>query len=624
MEPVLLVCGGCGVRLRTSDPTRARTRTCPRCQSSLDQAVDRVLGVEPMPVEETCSKREARTRRPKLIMAIGSLILLIAMAALTIVVVRGTDRTVPPRIASDRPKLVIEVPRIAPAALASVPSSAGKSQQNVGPDIESQSVLPDLSPPPPSPANDLALLDPDRRDPTSIRIPGPEIRTRSNSLDLPPPPAPVPATGTTETPSCPKAESRRLLVRDQKGRAIVAREQGMVKDRLAVMLPDGRIGWPSGQVVTQEPFVPLTMEQMRRSLLDDPEFTTFRLLQTTHYLILYQSSTDTFARASGDLLEKLHDGLTGFLRKNGLPVRSLEFPLVAVIFETEADFRANRQVPPDIQAYYEILSNRIFFYEKSRRDQDSPEVSALRKPQTVAHEGTHQILHNVGLQPRMSDWPLWLVEGLAEYCSPPKLTKRGVDWAGLGQVNSLHIATIRDLDDPLPNQFQVGGRPPLVSRDRRTPLVEYLVTQKELTPTDYALAWALTHYLISKRIDDFVTYIERMSQLKPGQEQSPQDQLTKFRAVFGNDLVQMDGKVANHLKKLKVPDVLPFYAVIFEQQVGPLIRRQAMVSQSPSVIRQWLESVTVPEGGQPHWEFLPQPNRNKAIEVVEHWMHQGN
>ncbi len=105
-----------------------------------------------------------------------------------------------------------------------------------------------------------------------------------------------------------------------------------------------------------------------------------------------------------------------------------------------------------------MLSNRIFFYEKSRRDQDAPEVSALRRPQTVAHEGTHQILHNVGIQPRLSDWPLWLVEGLAEYCSSTRFTRKGVEWAGLGQAHPIHLATIRDLEDPLPPQFRGDHR----------------------------------------------------------------------------------------------------------------------------------------------------------------------
>jgi hypothetical protein len=54
-----------------------------------------------------------------------------------------------------------------------------------------------------------------------------------------------------------------------------------------------------------------------------------------------------------------------------------------------------------------------------------------------------------------------------------------------------------------------------------------------------------------------------------------------------------------------------------------MLRRQAMVSQSPSVIRQWLESVSLPQGGEPRWEFHPLPSRNKAIEFVDQWMHQG-
>ena len=57
---------------------------------------------------------------------------------------------------------------------------------------------------------------------------------------------------------------------------------------------------------------------------------------------------------------------------------------------------------------------------------------ALRKPQTVAHEGAHQILANIGVQPRLSDWPLWLIEGFAEYCATPTRTKKGMAWDQAG------------------------------------------------------------------------------------------------------------------------------------------------------------------------------------------------
>ena len=464
-------------------------------------------------------------------------------------------------------------------------------------------VVPGLVEPAGHSKRDLALLEPDRRDIDAILEPP---RPRPSLLDNPPPPPIM-----TE-PSA-SSEPRRLLVRDRKGRAIVAREYGLFRDkkadeRPAVVLPDGQIGWPDGLVSTTEPFRPSSMEEMRRSLLDDPEFAAFRVLQSAHYLVLYQSG-EPFARASAELLEKLHDGLTGMLKKNGLPVAAMEFPLVAVIFRTEDDFRLNREVPREVQAYYEILSNRIYFYEKSRRDQDSPEVSALRKPQTVAHEGTHQILHNVGVQPRLSHWPLWLVEGLAEYCSPPKMTRKGVDWAGIGQVNPIHMATIRDLEDPLPDQFQGGNRLPIGPRDRKVSQVEYLVTRKDLTPTDYALAWALTHYLATSRVEEFASYLDRLSRMKPFQEHSPREQLEAFREVFGDDLAGMDAKVDKHLHqgKIKPTDSLPIYAVIFEQQLGATVPEtgdgQPVAVDHPPVDR----IRHPPPGGRTALAMLPVP-----------------
>ena len=171
--------------------------------------------------------------------------------------------------------------------------------------------------------------------------------------------------------------------------------------------------------------------------------------------------------------------------------------MVAVIFATERDFRAHKQVDPQVQAYYEFFTNRIFFYQKSERDQIEPKVAALLKPQTVAHEGAHQILSNIGVQPRPSAWPLWLVEGLAEYCATTVNTKKGIAWSGMGAINSLHMATLRELDDPLSNQVNgaVDIRPMQVARQRSMIQTESLMLKTALTPTDYALAWALTHYL---------------------------------------------------------------------------------------------------------------------------------
>jgi hypothetical protein len=229
-------------------------------------------------------------------------------------------------------------------------------------------------------------------------------------------------------------------------------------------------------------------------------------------------------------------------------------------------------------------------------------------------------LQNIGVHARLSEWPLWLVEGLAEYCSPPAMTKRGASWGGLGQVNPLHMATINDLNDSSPPAVRGASRT-RAGRATRTSAAERLVTRTDLSPTDYALSWALTHYLATKRSDDFITFLKWLSQRAPLQERSPTDHLADFRAAFGGDLLRLDKSVAAHLAKLKYAPV-PYWAVIFQQPLNHGgIRRSAFVSQSPAMIRQWIEQASAPDGGPSSWDFQAFPSRTRAVLVAEHWIH---
>ena len=459
------------------------------------------------------------------------------------------------------------------------------------------------------------------KSPSPLELPG----GPSSLLErLPGPPAPArghEASGSPRAPeSSPSAEVKapaRVRVRDEAGRAAVARMHGRHGDQVVVIMPDGQLGIPGGLVPTEEPFRVASVTAMQEDLIRGP-FAGFEALQSTHYLVLSQASSG-FAEDSLKLLEDLYKGLAESLRKRRIPIHDLEFPLVAVIFRTEADFRAFKPVDPNVQAYYEIFTNRIYFYEHSDRDAYSPEVAALRKPQTVAHEGAHQILQNIGVQPRLAAWPSWLVEGLAEYCASPTTTRKGANWGGLGAINPLHMATIRDLHDPLSPQLSQGDAE-RVGRDPRKPLIEYLVTRTELSPTDYALSWALTHYLATKRLDDFLAFLETMRRAPPLETRTPDEHIAAFRAAFGRDLSRMDKAVHNHLAKQKKYDALPYYAVVFEQPIGVRVKRAALVSQSPSMIRQWLETVPSPRGGPTRWEVFKHPTRTRALLRADRWI----
>ncbi len=420
-------------------------------------------------------------------------------------------------------------------------------------------------------------------------------------------------------PRASTAMPRRLLIADAAGRTLVAREYARLGDRTAAILPDGSIGWPNAAIETDQAFRPWTATELIREIRAGP-YRDFEVVEEVHYLVLTAGS-EGFARDSARLLESLYRGLLESFRAQGFAARDSEFPLVAVIFATEAEFRARTRASAEVQALYDVESNRIFLYEKAERDRGPPELAGLRGPQAVAHEGTHQVLQNIGVQPRLADWPAWLVEGLADYCAPTATTRTG-EWARFGVVNPMHMATIADLDDTIALRRQLGGLDPsLFGLDTRRPWIETIVARDELGPTDYALAWALVHYLATHRYGEFREYLMRMGRLAPLEPRSPAAQLAEFRSSFRRKPRELDRLVVSHLGRLRGYEPLPFYAVGFRQ---PLIDgseyRVTLVSQSPSVIARWIELVGMVDGGPPRVDLVPYASRERAVRAAAAWL----
>lgn len=421
--------------------------------------------------------------------------------------------------------------------------------------------------------------------------------------------------------------TRTVRVRDELCRVHVARVHGGDESGI-VLLPDGRLGWPEGYAYTSEPFVPVSMDELRSTLLEGP-YQGYSAVTTQHYLVLYRGSA-AFAESSGRLLESLYEGLLKSCREFQLPVHEAEFPLVAVIYEDETAFRAASEVAEEVEAYYDVVTNQIHFFETSERDRQTPDLAALRKPQTVAHEGVHQILQNIGVQPRPSSWPAWLVEGLAEFFAPTTV-RPGDVWDGANRINPFHMATIRELQDPFSaTAFQTQGPGPglaqghaPIGRQAGASLIEQVVTRKVLGATDYALAWALTHFLVNSQPDAFRSYLKMLGAREPAASPTPAEHLEDFRAHFGGDLERLDRMIVRYLSRLREGQPLAHYAVFFEQPLSPsVLRRSAFVSQSPALIRQWVDENRSPQGGPVSWRALPFPTRSRAQLAAEGWLGQ--
>src|SRR5262249_6735465 len=108
--------------------------------------------------------------------------------------------------------------------------------------------------------------------------------------------------------------------------------------------------------------------------------------------------------------------------------------------------------------------------------------------------------------------------------------------------------------------------------------------------------------------------------LEPLRPLQPADHLATFRSFFPEKPQAIDAKVRNHLANLVPPFLLPYYAVTFEEAFPDgSFRRGVLVSQSPSVIREWLASMAHPKGRYA-WEAFPFPSRKMAALYTQQWL----
>ena len=269
-------------------------------------------------------------------------------------------------------------------------------------------------------------------------------------------------------------------------------------------------------------------------------------------LLLFYRSSEAFAAASSKLLEGLYEGLRSTFKDwGGFPIHDPSFPLVAVVEADEAAFRASRAASPQTKAIYEILTNRIHFYEPSADDDGRSDPST--GPRAVLHEGTHQILQNIGVHARLAEWPLWLSEGLAELASGDSINEQG-GWSGFGEDHPLHLATLQELNArplrysnfDLSKSFEPGR-----DDSKATPTSLRLLSRESLSPTDYALVWAFVRHLETRRPEEFRAYLRELSARPPLKPYPLADQEADYVRHFGPPTWALDRRIGRELAAIR-------------------------------------------------------------------------
>ncbi|MEX2174081.1 MAG: DUF1570 domain-containing protein [Pirellulaceae bacterium] len=149
--------------------------------------------------------------------------------------------------------------------------------------------------------------------------------------------------------------------------------------------------------------------------------------------------------------------------------------------------------------------------------------------EVVSHEITHQMAGNTGLLPRYVQVPSWVHEGLATYFETPN----GASWGGVGAVNSSRLEFYRVLAPDREHSnldFIVGDQ-----------IFDYAATHTGKVH-GYAQAWALTHFLMEKHFEKFMSFYRRLGEMPPDLRLSADAVNALFDESLGIDRSQLDGE----------------------------------------------------------------------------------
>ena len=305
----------------------------------------------------------------------------------------------------------------------------------------------------------------------------------------------------------------------------------------------------------EDPVDAISQKEMGQRLLKDlPD--GFRIYETKHYVIAYQNEV-AYARWVGGLYEsRLFNAFEKFWEKRKkVELTEPNYPLAIVIFGSRPQYQryVDRELGPgqNMVAYYNLLSNRVTMFDltsehgggKALNDRKIGEVlrspAAVNMVATMIHEATHQLIFNRGMQTRLAESPLWLNEGLAMFFEAPNLkSRRG--WQGPGQIFQQRLMRFRRYLSSRP----AGSLSSLIRSDER-------LRNQDTALDAYAESWAFNHFLLNRRSDEFVAYLQFMAQKKALVEDTPETRMVDFVKFFKEDLTALDEDFIKYARKLR-------------------------------------------------------------------------
>jgi hypothetical protein len=285
-------------------------------------------------------------------------------------------------------------------------------------------------------------------------------------------------------------------------------------------------------------FTGFTAAELRGKLLR--EFgSRFDVSGTGHYLVVHPAGQRDYW---ANRFEELYRSFVHYFRVRGLQVRALEFPLVAIVVQTEEELHAyaakeGTRVPRGVLGYYSPISNRVILFDQGGGKASQEDWAD--NSDTIIHEAAHQSAFNTGLHSRYAMPPRWVVEGLGTMFEAPGVWNCHEFRQRSDRINAGRLAEFKRL---------VAGR-------INGPLLRNFIASDAAFGADmsfsYATSWALTFYLVETRPAKYCQYLTATANRAAFSEYPPQKRLADYEAQFGSNYAMEASRLLRFIADLE-------------------------------------------------------------------------
>jgi len=327
-----------------------------------------------------------------------------------------------------------------------------------------------------------------------------------------------------------------MVQADLHGERLEGKPLYMAADRTQLLLRDGQVReFPTTEArnvrKTSPKFRPYSAGELRNRLA--AEFgREFEVTGTGHYLVVHpRGKRDLWA----ERFEDLYRSFRHYFAVRGIRLEEPEFPLVAVVWEDQAQFRAHAlregaQTNSNTLGYYSPKTNRVSLY-----DTTSGGADWTQNADTIIHEVTHQTAFNTGVHARFGNTPRWLAEGLATMFEP-----RGV-WNSAqhrSRNDRINQGRLRDFQHYVEHGHREGDLAQMIESDR------FFTADSS---RGYALAWALSFYLVETQPRRYADYLAKTAARDGTQPYPSAARLKDFTDVFGTNLRLLEAQFLRYM-----------------------------------------------------------------------------